>query len=285
LFKANGPRDDLRSMAPRLLKLRRPDSCVVCGSVVAAGADAWWDAGARAVTCIPCSEMTAARAAVEPERSELDRGQAGASVAREYQRRKQGREARTNTAHPRIGGLLLSLRGAPQHESAFRRGELGETAVAASLEQHTADGPTIILHDRRVPGGRGNIDHIAIAPTGVFVIDAKDHKGKVSVSKPLFGAARLRIAGRDRTKLIDGLDRQVSGVRAALAANGYGDIPVKGVLCFTAADLPLLGTLKMRGHALLYRKALAKTLNADGALHAPAIEAIARTLAAVLPHA
>jgi len=136
-----------------------------------------------------------------------------------------------------------------------------------------------------MPGGRGNIDHLAIAPTGVFVIDAKNIKGKVRVAKPLFGATKLRVAGRNRTKLIDGLDRQVSAVRDALAANGHADVPVQGVLCFTIADLPLLGTLKMRGHLLLYRKGLARRLNASGPLQSPAIEALAHSLTAALPPA
>ena len=60
------------------------------------------------------------------------------------------------------------------------------------------------------------------------------------------------------------------------------DVPVQGVLCFTTADLPLFGTLKMRGHLLLHRKALAKRLNASGPLGPPAIEALADSLAAVL---
>jgi hypothetical protein len=54
------------------------------------------------------------------------------------------------------------------------------------------------------------------------------------------------------------------------------------VLCFTTAELPLLGTLKMRGHLLLYRKALAKRLNAQGALAPAVIEDLARDLAAAL---
>ncbi len=41
-----------------------------------------------------------------------------------------------------------------------------------------------------MPGGHGNIDHLAVAPTGVFVIDAKDIKGKVRVANPLFAAAK-----------------------------------------------------------------------------------------------
>jgi hypothetical protein len=171
------------------------------------------------VTCAACRETTAEPSATQTMRPVLDRGQPGASVVREYQRRKSNREARTRKAHPRIGGLLLALRSTPQHESAFHLGELGEQAVAASLEQRTAHGPAIILNDRRMPGGRGNIDHLAIAANGVFVIDAKNIKGKVRVAKPLFGAAKLRIAGRNRTKLIDGLDRQVVGCENSI---GHG---------------------------------------------------------------
>jgi hypothetical protein len=155
-------------------------------------------------------------------------------------------------------------------------------AVAQSLERRTADAPTILLHDRRMPTGGGNIDHLAIAPTGVFVIDAKNHSGKVEVRNPLFGAPKLVINGRDRTKLIDGLDRQVAAVQTALRASGHADVPVRGALCFTTAELPLLGTLKMRGHVLLYPKALAKRLNAEGPLEPAAIDELARGLAAAL---
>jgi hypothetical protein len=268
-----------------MLNLRWPGVCVVCGSALQAGTRAWWEAATRTVTCAACRETMTEPSAAQAMRPVLDRGRPGASAAREHQRRKSNREARTRKAHPRIGGLLLALRGAPQHESAFHRGELGEQAVAASLEQRTAHGLTIILNDRRMPGGRGNIDHLAIAATGVFVIDAKNIKGKVRVAKPLFGAAKLRIAGRDRTKLINGLDRQVSAVRDALEANGHACVPVQGVLCFTTANLPLLGTLKMREHLLLHRKALAKRLNTSGPLQPPTIDLLARTLAAALPPA
>jgi Nuclease-related domain len=269
-------------MASRMLNLRWPGVCVVCDSALPAGTRAWWDGATRTVTCAACRETTAEPSVIETKQAELDRGQPGASVAREYQRRKRNREARTRKDHPRIGGLLLALRDPPQSESAFHSGELGEQAVAASLEQRTADGPAIILNDRRMPGGRGNIDHLAIAPTGVFVIDAKNIKGKVRVDKPLFGATKLRIAGRNRTKLIDGLDRQVSVVRDALTASGHADVPVQGVLCFTMADLPLFGTLKMRGHLLHHRRALAKRLNASGPLQPPAIKALAHVLATAL---
>lgn len=127
---------------------------------------------------------------------------------------------------------------APQRETAFRSGEQGEVAVGAMLDKRAAKGSLIALHDRRMPGGRGNIDHLAVVPSGVFVIDAKQYSGKVRVEDAGFRGLRLMIAERDRTKLLDGLDRQVSVVRDALAARGYEDAPVYGVLCFTTADLP-----------------------------------------------
>jgi Nuclease-related domain len=231
------------------------------------------------------NDPRAADGASESKRSELDRGRPGASVAREHRRRKSVREARTREAHPWIGGLLLALRNSPRHESAFQLGELGEQAVAAYLEKRTARGPAILLHDRRMPGGYGNIDHPAIAPNGVFVIDAKNIKGKVRVANPLFGAAKLMIRGRDRTKLIDGLDRQVHAVRRALTESGHPGVPVQGVLCFVSADLPLFGTPNMRGHRLLHRRALARRLNRNGPLQSLTIDLLAHALAAALPSA
>lgn len=37
----------------------------------------------------------------------------------------------------------------------------------------------IALHDRRVPGTKGNIDHLAVGPGGVYIVDAKRYEGKV----------------------------------------------------------------------------------------------------------
>lgn len=256
--------------------------CAVCGFELSAGATAWWDARAKKVTCAACQE---ARARPSQTPAELDRGRAGASVARAHERRKVARETRVREAHPRIGELLVRLERAPQRETAFRSGELGELAVGAMLDKRAATGRLIALHDRRMPRGRGNIDHLAIAPCGVFVIDAKQYSGKVRVVDRGFRGVQLTIADRDRTKLLDGLERQLSVVRDALDAHDHADVPAHGVLCFTTADLPRFKTLEIRRHLLLTRRGLGKRLDADGPLPAPAVEAIARALAAALPRA
>ena len=215
----------------------------------------------------------------------LQLGDPGASLMREHERRRRNREQRTREAHPRVGGLLLALQNAPQHESAFHQGALAERAVADSLMIRTDSDRIITLHNRRMPGGDGDIDDLAIAPTGVWVIDTKDWKGKVEISAPWFGTPRLLIRGRDSTKLIDGLERQIAAVRDVLDQSGHDRITVRGALCFTKADLPFLRTQTFRGHLLLYRRALAKRLNADGPLSAASIEQLARHLATLLPPA
>ena len=263
------------------VQLRRPDSCAVCSRPLEPGVDAWWDPAARTVTCEGCHAGPAPPEIV-PTEEPLERGEAGASAAREHERRRDGREQRTRERHPCFAGLLLLLRDTPQHEVAWQRGAAGERAVGESLEKRLADGTVILLHDRRMPRSRSNVDHLAVAPSGVYVIDAKDYTGKVRVERPWLGKPKLVVNGRDRTKIVDGLDRQVAVVRDAINVPA---IPVHGVFCFTRADIPIVLKETIRGHALVYRKALAKRLNADGPLDPAAIDALARRLATALPAA
>ena len=101
-------------------------------------------------------------------------GKAGASARREGERRKANREAAVRERHPRIGGVLLALQDAPQHERSWGRGAGGEELVEAALNKHASD--VVVLHDRRIPGSRGEHRHIAIAATGVWVVDSKRYK-------------------------------------------------------------------------------------------------------------
>ncbi|HEX3909263.1 MAG TPA: nuclease-related domain-containing protein [Solirubrobacteraceae bacterium] len=181
--------------------------------------------------------------------------------------------------------MLLALGGSPQHERAFERGSIGEETVAHSLERRLAQGPALLLHDRRMPEGHGNIDHLAVAPRGVYVIDAKAIRGKVRVQPRAAGTSRLQVNGRTRNRLVLGLARQVDAVRAKLDAGGHSDVPLTGVLCFTEADFPLFGRMQIDGYLLRHRRALAKELNASGPLTSEAIDSLARRLHAWFPPA
>lgn len=206
-------------------------------------------------------------------------GTAGASALQEGNRRREAREGRVRAKHPRLGGLLLTLGEPPQHERAWARGAQGERMVAEALARR-CDERVAVLHDRRVPRSKANIDHIAIAPSGVWVIDTKRYKGKVEVRKPWFGEPELVIAGRRKTMLVEGLDKQVSLVREVVP-----EPLVRGCFCFVESELPLFGTPEISGHLMLRRKTLAKRLNADGPLTEDDVALLTERLAAAFPPA
>jgi hypothetical protein len=63
---------------------------------------------------------------------------------------------------------------------AWRRGAAGERRTArllAALERHG----WAVLHDLALPGSRANLDHLAIGPGGVFVIDSKHYRGRLQL--------------------------------------------------------------------------------------------------------
>jgi len=129
------------------------------------------------------------------------------------------------------------------------------------------------------------------SPSGVYVIDCKRYKGKIEVAEPLFGKAKLKINGHDHTKLIDGLEKQVAHVKAALADVAEG-VSVHGCLCFVAPEgfladvgLPALRTLNINGYALYYPKRLAKRLNQQGSITADRAERLQAELDRRLPPA
>ena len=204
------------------------------------------------------------------EQPDLDLGTAGASGRQEYERRRARREAKTREKHPHLGNVLLKLQDQPQHEKAWAIGAEGEEALAASLARRCPD--VFVLNDRRMPQSRANIDHLAVAPSGIYVIDAKCYKGKIEVRKPLFGKEKLVIAGREKTSLINGLSKQADAVRAGLALIEK-QLPVHACLCFInpagqpgGSGLPLFRILSINDFALLTPRRLARRLNQPGTL-------------------
>jgi len=183
----------------------------------------------------------------------------------------------------RFGGLRLALKTAPTHERAWLRGAEGEEEVARRLAKHLRDA-AVLLHDRRMPRSRANIDHVAVAASGVWVIDAKRYTGKVAVSRPLLGEAKLTIAGRNRSRLADGLARQVDAVELAMADLGAA-LPVHGAFCFVDAGLPTIGTLTFRGYPLLTPRRLSGRIKKRGQAERELLHAVAAQLSSRFPAA
>jgi hypothetical protein len=264
----------------KTLALRRRGLCAECGTALAVGVVAQWDKDAKTVTCLACRQAPAASLKTQP--AVLDTTRPGESLGRTHERLKSAREQRIRDAHPYVGGLLLAWNDEPQQQRAFKQGQIGELEVADAIEKAVTRMQGAVLHNRRMPGGRGDVDHIVIVPSGVWIVDAKAVSGRVEVRGRWIKPPLLFIAGRDRTKYLDGLDRQSAAVRDTLTDAGYFDVPLRAALCFTKADLPLLRTVEIREHLLLYRKALIKRLTASGPLSPERCTAIATALTATL---
>ena len=223
------------------MRLRNAGTCRLCGRAHDAGADAIYERTLKAIRCVECTPGPVDVVTVDVPILEESGSGAGASARREYERRRDAREERIRAEHPKLGGLILALSDDPQSPKAWERGAVGEELVAKRL----ADLPDTfrVIHDRRIRGTKANIDHIAIGPSGVWVIDAKRYKDKrpeLRIEGGLFRprVESLRVGGRDGTKLVDGVKSHVERVREALADD---TIPIAGVLCFLEADWPLLG--------------------------------------------
>jgi hypothetical protein len=148
----------------------------------------------------------------------------------------------------------------------------------------------IALHDRLIPGTRGNIDHIFVSPTGVWVVDAKAYKGRVSrreIGPRWRRDNELYIGGRNRTSLAKGLDRQVDATIAALRADAsLRGTDVHAVLCLVESEWKLLDLPFQVGKVwVMYPGALKKRLRKSCPLSREVMERIARRLDLSLPSA
>jgi hypothetical protein len=184
-----------------------------------------------------------------------DRGFAGASAYRESLRQAGSRDARN-----------------------WRAGAVGEAIVGRML----ADASVRTVHDRRVPGSDANIDHIAIAPSGVYVIDAKNYTDRPRVDTYAGSDTtprRLLIGRDDHTHLVHAVRRQVRVVEAAL---DDPTVRVRGILCFVGVEWEVINGYLVHGVGITSPEGVEALLATAGPLDEARVDAVHRRLAAAL---
>jgi hypothetical protein len=266
----------------KLMRLRFDGVCRVCGIALPAKAEAVYERSSKSVRCVSHVESSSDGPGVEVL---IESGTPGASARREFERRKALREQRIRDKHPRLGGLINALSDEPQSTTAWEKGAGGEERLGKRLNELSSD-RLRVLHDRRIPGSRANIDHLAVTPTGVYVIDPKRYAGRphLRVEGGLLRprVEKLIVGTRDCTKLVDGVLRQIGVVRGVVGEA----VPVHGILCFIESDWPLLGgSFTTGGVEVLWPKRLYPKLRADGSLGMETLIETHRRLASALPPA
>jgi hypothetical protein len=152
-----------------------------------------------------------------------------------------------------VAGWALRFRPSPD-ATAWKRGAAGERRTARLLDPLERHG-WAILHDLAVPGSRANIDHLAIGPGGVFVIDSKQYRGRLQLDPsgrlwhgryPL--APTLRAVGFEADQAAQVLTDPDVVVVPIVAVHGtqvpWGKVVTQGVPVVSARRLPsMLRTL------------------------------------------
>lgn len=227
----------------RLIKLRHRGTCSECGKELLPKTDVVWNRDAHTATCVGCEapvmpeiptkiKFSSDRAPLEPARPA--NSVPGGSAQAEYERRHAKRNARVDEKWGRLAGLVKFLSDDPQSTQAWARGAEGERRLASHMERELGD-KAVFLHDRKY--GRANLDHLVIASSGIWIVDAKSYTGRVEYRNVggWLGPAdnRIYVGGRDKTRLATSLGWQVEAVQEAL---GELDVVLHPVLCFVNGE-------------------------------------------------
>ncbi len=117
----------------------------------------------------------------------------------------------------------------------WRRGAEGEEVVGQILDRLAVDG-WHVLHD--ISFGRGNIDHVAIGPGGVFAVETKSHAGRISLDG--LDQKMLTQAYAEKKTLEENLGLPVRPLLVFSRAYVMGSVPAqrRGVTILPARMLP-----------------------------------------------
>jgi hypothetical protein len=216
---------------------------------------------------------------------------AGASArarGEELRDREDERRRLRTKRRPILGRLANVIEGQPTAGRSWLKGAVGEEQLGSGLDK-LADQGLLTLHDRQRPGTKANIDHLVVAASGVWVIDAKRYSGvvtKIDKGGLLRSDTRVTVGGRDRTKLVQGVNKQVADVRRIVAESAVPEVRVHGALCFVDAEFRLFAKPFTIDDVLItWGKALRDRMVVPGQLDAEQRAALHRHLAASLPPA
>jgi Nuclease-related domain len=213
---------------------------------------------------------------------EIELGTAGASARVRYEAQRWHDEERWRRILGPFAFLAGLFAGPRLATEAWRLGATGEERIGADLTRCVgSDG--IVLHDRAVEGSTANLDHIAIVPSGVWVIDAKysRHRPEQRRAGGIFvGRRTLVLGGQDRSVLIRSAIRQRDRV-----SDVVGDrAPVRAALCFSCPGLSVLARpFSINGVRVTWSRAFRHDLRHRGPLDGDARRFLAADLARAFP--
>jgi len=195
----------------------------------------------------------------------------------------------TPTVNP-VGGSSALRESVRRGDPNFQKGAVGEYLLGKYLNDHLSANE-IVLNDRRAPSSQGNIDHVVIASSGVWILDAKNWCGRVAlrnVAAHFDVRHRLYVDEDDRTNKVEALYNQVIPVATLI---GNPSIDVTPALVLVGEDWTGISPVrilasrpyKYLGVWITWPKALVKKIQAPGRLSHDAVADLAKQLDSALP--
>jgi hypothetical protein len=152
----------------------------------------------------------------------------------------------------------------PPEIEAWRRDALAERRTARALDRLSRAGFTV-LHDRSTAESAGNIDHLIIGASGVWVVETDSHKGPVRASGAAIWVGKAPL--RARLGLVAWTGEQVSAALLAELPDGW-QMQAQTMIAFDRAEVP--GELALvDGVLLLPAKGVAEYVLSAGVVLRP----------------
>lgn len=183
-----------------------------------------------------------------------------------------------------VGAAVVVLRGVKRdgrrRSSRWSAGAVGEQRTARALVD-LGPGWTV-LHDLRVPGSKANIDHVAVGPGGVWVIDSKNYRGRMTVR-----GTGLLVDGESVTGRVRTTRWEASCVAGVLAdAEGVSKVRVRAAWAVWGATLAWGGAKEVGGVSVVAGAGVGTVVRSRSVALLPGeVEDVVRVLRESLPAA
>ncbi len=174
-----------------------------------------------------------------------------------------------------MGGRRRARSSEAKRRSAESEG--GDLAGVGTLLDQAFSEPIVVLHARQAPGARGVIDHIVLAPSGVWLI-AVTARGKVEhrqVGTRRTPEFRLYVNGADQNERVADFAWQVNALRAVLDPIHLGESPIHPTVVPAAEDQGRFAKpFDIDGVRVMWGKHLTEAIARSGPLDEAALRAI-----------
>ncbi len=239
-----------------MIQARRAGVCSRCGRVMST-APSSWDGATRIVACTACGAGDIGS----------DRAVGGVGPVPDRTARR------------------VSVQ--PQHVKVLRSDRVDH--IGADRVTQVLDGMDHVelVPGRRLTGGADSCAHLAVGPSGVWVIEAQLFRNQRVERRDVGSWFRrsdgLFVGDTDRTDLVEGVRRDVSAVGNVLA-EAEPMVTVRGALCLVAGDWALSARpLSLGQVTVCWPGALPRVIARRGELEVDGRRRLARLLAMMLP--